>query len=119
MKKMNRKEQNQWIGTQIYKKRVKRKWSQEKFSEIVGVSRTFISNLENGNHAAKIDTYCRITYKFNISLGELFRDDENNAEADDILFMLSDCSKEEINAFVKKSKVLLLMKSRKTMFVKF
>jgi len=99
MKKMNPKDLNRWIGTQVFKARAVRKLSQEALAEAVDVSRVTISRLENGNQSAKIDTYYRISCALDISLYELSRENEDDCSLDDILFLLSDCSADEIYAY--------------------
>ena len=101
MRKMNQEELNRWIGSQIYTERINRKMSQEALSEAVGISRNFLSMLENGNKAAKIDTYYRIACALDISLGSLFQGDKNNGVTEDILFLLSDCTPKESHALLE------------------
>lgn len=105
---MNRTELNRWIGSRIYKERVARKISQETLAEAAGLSRVFVSMLENGNGAAKIDTYYRITCALGISLCELFRENDFIETADDILSLLSDCSSKEIYALAEILRVIKL-----------
>ena len=99
--KMNQKELSRWIGAQIYGARIARKISQEALAEAADVSRVFISRLENGNQSAKIDTYYRIACALDVSLCELFRGKDNAGAIDDILFLLSDCSGDEIRSFAE------------------
>jgi len=106
MKNMSSKDLNRWIGSQIYKARVARKLSQEALAEAADVSRVFISQLENGNGAAKIDTYYRVACALDISLCELFRGNENDGLLDDILFLLNDCSPDEIRAYMELLRVV-------------
>ena len=101
MRKMTSTDLNHWIGAQIYRERIARKISQEALAEAADVSRVFISNLENGNCGAKIDTYYRIAYAFGISLCELFRGSEVAGTVEDILLLLSDCSHKEIRALTE------------------
>jgi transcriptional regulator with XRE-family HTH domain len=106
---MNQSDLNRWIGTQIYKARISRKLSQEALAEEVDVSRITISRLENGNQSAKIDTYYRIACALGITLCELFRGDDENELLDDILILLSDCSADEICAYIE---ILRVVKSK-------
>lgn len=106
MKKMSKNDLNRRIGTQIYKKRVDLKMSQETLSETAGVSRTFISNLENGNYSARIDTYYRIACALDVTLGELFRGNADNGLMDDIVFLLCDCSADEIRAYTELLRII-------------
>jgi transcriptional regulator with XRE-family HTH domain len=115
MENMNSSDLNRWIGVQIYRERIARKISQAALAEAADVSRVFISNLENGNYGAKIDTYYRIACAFDISLCELFRGSEVTAAAEDMLFLFGDCSHKEIRALmeilrVSKTQIALLRK---------
>ena len=100
-RKMNQADLNRWIGKQICRERSARNISQEALSELAGVSRHFISLLENGNRAARVDTYYSIASAFGISLGELFRGNDVMETTDDILYLLSDCSLKEIQALTE------------------
>ena len=105
MKKMSKSDLNRWIGTQIFTARSTRKLSQEALAEAADVSRVFISQLENGNQSAKIDTYYRIACALDITLGELFR--KNGAGTmEDILFLLNDCSCDEVRSFTEILRVI-------------
>ena len=101
MRRMSQKDLNRWIGFQIRQARVARKLSQELLAEAAGLSRVFISRLENGNVSAKIDTYYRIACALDISLGELFQGSENRKVIGDALFLLSDCSKDEVRSYTE------------------
>ena len=106
MKKMNPKDLNRWIGTQIYTARIARKLSQEALAEAVDVSRVVISQLENGNQSAKIHTYYRIACALDLSLCELFCEKENTRSIDEIISLLSDSSADEIHAFAEILRVI-------------
>jgi len=106
MKKMNPKELNLLIGSQICKARVTLKLSQEALSDIAGVSRVSISKLENGNQSARIHTYYRIACALDISLSELFRGNETTRSMDDILLLLCDCSDSEMRAHTELLRVV-------------
>lgn len=56
--------------------RKKEKLSQEKFAEILGVTRQTVSNWENYKNYPDISTLIMISNKFNISLDELLKDDK-------------------------------------------
>jgi transcriptional regulator with XRE-family HTH domain len=101
MERMNTKDLNRWIGANIYKARSTRRLSQESLAEAVDVSRVFISQLENGNQSAKIDTYYRIACALDISLCELFRRNDETESMDDIFSLLHDCSSDEIRACIE------------------
>ena len=113
MKKMNQADLNRWIGSQIQKERLSNKLSQEDLSERIGISRSFISILENGNKAGKMETYYRIASALGISLCELFRGEENSEIADEILALLSDCSIKEAHALME---ILRVSKKQLSLF---
>jgi transcriptional regulator with XRE-family HTH domain len=89
------------IGEKIHAERIARNISQEAFAEAVGVSRQFISMMENGNNAAKIDTYHSIANALNIPLSALFREDIDSSRTEDILFIFEDCSTQETAALLE------------------
>ncbi len=101
MANMNSKDLQRWIGIRIYEERVGKKISQTTLADTAGVSRVFISQLENGNKAAKIDTYYRIACALNLSLCELFRVSGNEGLLKDVLLLLDDCSDGEIAAYTE------------------
>jgi len=113
MRKMNQAELNRWIGSQIYKERIGRKLSQEALSEAAGISRNFLSMLENGNKAAKINTYYRIACALDISLCRLFQGNENSEITANILFLLTDCTPKESHALLE---ILRTAKIQLTLF---
>ena len=101
MEKITPKELNLLIGSQIYKAREAKKLSQEALSDIAGVSRVFISRLENGNQSAKIYTYYRIASALDLPLCELFRRSENISAMDNILHLIADCTDDDIRAYTE------------------
>ena len=105
MKKMNPHDLNRWIGSNIYRERGIQKMSQAALAEAANVSRVFISQLENGNQSAKIDTYYRIACALDISLCTLFRSAEDSV-ADDILLLLDDCTDSEMCAYIEVLRVV-------------
>ena len=106
MRKMNTKDLNLWIGSQIYRARIARKLSQEALAEAANVSRIFISQMENGRKSAKIDTYYRIACALDMSLCELFCKNEDLESLNGILLLLSDCSDAEIRAYIEVLRVM-------------
>jgi transcriptional regulator with XRE-family HTH domain len=61
------------IGETIKKIRISKKLSQEDFSELIQVHRTYISPLERGNKNPSIITLKRITDNLHISLMDFFK----------------------------------------------
>ncbi len=61
------------IGEAIKKIRISKNLSQEDFSELIQVHRTYISPLERGDKNPSILTLKRITDNLNISLMDFFK----------------------------------------------
>ena len=112
MERMSQSDLIRWIGEQIRKERISHKLTQEALSEAIGVSRSFISLMENGNKAAKTDTYYQIACALDISLCELFRDEESSAIADEISLLLSDCNSKEARALIEILRTIRIQFSR-------
>jgi len=62
------------IGNRIRKLRHDRDLSQEQFSHICGLDRTYIAGIEQGNRNVSIVNLEKIAEGFEISLSQLFRD---------------------------------------------
>lgn len=109
MQKMNQNDLSRWIGEQIRKARTSKKLSQEALAEAAQVSRVFISRLENGNQSAKIETYYRIACALDISLCTLFKANDDYDPLNEVIFLLSGCSSDEVCAYAE---ILRLVKSK-------
>lgn len=110
---MERADLNRLIGAQIYKERVIRKLSQEALAATAGVSRNFISRLENGNNTAKIDTYYRIACALDTPLSKLFCAEHSSSTQEELQYLLSDCSAKEVHALIE---ILRTSKSQLALF---
>lgn len=62
------------VGNKISKARNELGLSQEKFSEIVGISKNYLGNIELGKQSPTILMLKKITDKLEISLSEFFKD---------------------------------------------
>ena len=62
------------IGKRIKEKRIERSWSQEDFSERVGLSPVYIGMIERGEKTPKLETFIRIANTLNVSSDELLED---------------------------------------------
>jgi len=89
------------IGWKIRSGRIARCLSQEAFAHIVGISRNFLSRMENGNDSASIETYYRIACALGIPLSDLFREEVESKLTDEALFLFSDCSAPEARALLE------------------
>ena len=101
MENMNTSDLTRLIGMQIYRERIAKKLSQDALAEASKVSRVFISQLENGNATAKLDTYYRIACALGISLCELFRTSKDDGALDGIQLLLGNSSTDEIIAYTE------------------
>jgi len=61
------------FGDRIRRLRRDKGWSQVYLAEVTGLSKTFISNVENGQKEPCLGTIKILADGFEISLGELFR----------------------------------------------
>lgn len=98
MENMNKSDLNQWVGSRIQTERMRHGMTQETLAEAIGVSRNYISMLETGRKAARLETYCRIAGVFGIFLYELFLVKESFDEQEQLLAMLCNCSPTEKHA---------------------
>ena len=67
------KQLNNRIGMTVRQLRLERNLSQEQFSEITGLHRTYISPLENGRKNPRISTMAAITQSLGIELSDFFK----------------------------------------------
>ncbi|HWQ42772.1 MAG TPA: helix-turn-helix transcriptional regulator [Desulfosporosinus sp.] len=68
---MSTKEQKILIGETVSKKRQERKLTQAQVSEITGLSRNYISDIENGRYAPSVDALSKLAKCLNIDLNFL------------------------------------------------
>jgi len=60
------------FGKSLQKIRKERKWSQEKFADIIGIHRTYLGAIERGEKNITIITIHKISKALNVSISELF-----------------------------------------------
>lgn len=60
--------------TKLREYRIKRGWTQEKLAQLVGVDRTFISNLEYGKATPSLHVAYKLAKVFNTTIDDLFSD---------------------------------------------
>jgi len=61
------------FGKRIRELRLKRKFSQEKLSELAGLHPTYISNIENGKRNIGIEIAVKLARALNVDVGQLFK----------------------------------------------
>lgn len=91
------------IGKRLKAIRIKRGLTQQFLSELIQVSPTFISCLENGTRSMSLETLINIVNVLNVSADDLLIDHlENTILASNHIFadLLSDCSKYELNVLI-------------------
>lgn len=65
------------FGSNVRKYRTKMKVSQEKFSELCGLHRTYISDIECFRRSISLDNIQRIADALNVETYKLFLEDKN------------------------------------------
>ena len=68
------------FGTNVRKYRIKRKVSQEKFAELCGLHRTYISDIECFRRSISLDNIQKIADALDIETYKLFIDGDKNGE---------------------------------------
>lgn len=61
------------LGTRIRELRHKNDWSQEQFSHICGLDRTYIAGIEQGKRNVSVVNLEKIAHGFDLSLSQLFK----------------------------------------------
>lgn len=68
-------------GDAVYKNRLRKKYTQEKLSELSGVSRSQIQRIEKGNSGnCKFDTFMKILVVLEIDWRELYMEEKLDNE---------------------------------------
>jgi len=62
------------LGIRIRELRHKNDWSQEQFSHICGLDRTYIAGIEQGKRNVSVVNLEKIASGFDLSLSQLFKD---------------------------------------------
>ena len=86
------------LGKRIKQLRLRNGYSQEKLAELVNISSTYVSRVENGTKGISLDTFIQITKILNASPDELLADYFESIDKPSnqrFLDMLQDCSDEE------------------------
>ena len=71
------------VGQRIAVKRIDAGYSQEKFAEMVGISKTALGKIERGGSAPKADTLISVCRELHTSPNELLPDDLSQNDAID------------------------------------
>ena len=61
------------LGIRIKELRTEKGISQEKFADLVGIDRTYLSSVEKGERNISLDNICKIAKGFGISVEKLFK----------------------------------------------
>ena len=61
------------LGIRIKELRTEKGISQEKFADLVGIDRTYLSSVEKGERNISLDNICKIAKGFEISVEKLFK----------------------------------------------
>ena len=70
------------LGERIYESRKRRKLTQSDLAEMVGISNTYLSHIENGSKNMSMDTFIDIVNALGVTADELLID---NIRTDDML----------------------------------
>lgn len=62
----------QSYGGVVVRARKRKKWSQRKLSQVTGLSRSFISDIEHGRSMGTVRTWSKLARSLGFSLDELF-----------------------------------------------
>lgn len=67
------------FGITVRKYRLKKNISQEKFAEIVGLHRTYISEVERGERNVSLENIQKIAFGLDVKVSELFEEIERES----------------------------------------
>lgn len=83
-------ETNRIIGEKIYKLRRMNGLTQQELAELMGISITFLSEIENGHKSMSVDTLVRLAKALHVSLDTVvLGDDPENDMQKDVVSMMS------------------------------
>jgi transcriptional regulator with XRE-family HTH domain len=105
------------IGQRIRAERTKKKISQEKLAEMVGVGTTHISHIETGNTIPSIKTFIAIINALDLSSDELLRNHIQKAKhifEGELSDIIQDCTDEEARIITDTAKALKISLRRNT-----
>lgn len=94
------------LGINIKTARKKVHMTQEELAEKVDISTVFVSQIENANRKASLETVYKISKALNITIDDLLSDEKQKAidDVDELLFLLqsrSDTEKKFVTEIVK------------------
>ena len=94
------------LGINIKTERKKVHMTQEELAEKVDISTVFVSQIENANRKASLETVYKISKALNITIDDLLSDEKQKTidDVDELLFLLqsrSDTEKKFVTEIVK------------------
>lgn len=106
-------------GVNIKKRRVELGLTQEKVAEIIGITPSFYSHIENGSRHASISTFDNIAKYFEISIDEIINSNNNCKVTNDeletkIIFRLKKLSNKEQNFILNILESLSIFQDKKS-----
>ncbi|WP_160688236.1 helix-turn-helix transcriptional regulator [Clostridium sp. C2-6-12] len=111
---MNKRVDFKDVGDRVRTEREKLQISREKFAEILNLSPFFVGQIERGERKMSISTLISVSECLHVSLdylifGEVYKVEENN----DLQYLLSSCSSNEVKVIEEIAKVVLPFVSNK------
>lgn len=97
------------IGLRVKHARTRRNMSQEKLSEILGISRSQLASLERGTRGPSLELLIDIANTLKVPIADLLADHltENESGTDtDLHYILLDCSQQEEKIIIKTAQAL-------------
>ncbi len=99
----------QLVGQKIRDKRMKLGITQEKLAELCLISVSYVAHIERGTRSLSLDTAVRVANALDMSLDFLLLDEihSHSRMIDSLQTELDRCTPEQIEKFVRLSKVLI------------
>ena len=96
------------IGERVRKARLSKHLTQQQLAEAVGISVSFLSNIENGRQSMNLRTLIDITNALDVSADSLIRDVPGSVSqiAEEIVRELASCSQKEREAILQLVQVM-------------
>lgn len=90
--------QNIKLGNAIKEARINQNFSQETFSEMIGISPTHLKHIESEHRKPSIEVLFRIAQTLNMSLDNILflKNDQNKQKIKEINNLLPDCTANEL-----------------------
>ena len=95
------------VGENIKQLRVSRKWSQQKLADEIGLSRNYISELENNKRNLSVTTLKNLAIKLNVPIGLLIDEDPLPKLPSDVYELLEELSGNKGDNISSRAKKLL------------